>query len=48
MQGTFSLIGEMGMTGTLIMVNQYQWRDLEALRVSNSRSMPPFCGVAIP
>ena len=29
MQGTFSLIGEMGMTGTLIMVNQYQWRDLK-------------------
>ena len=28
-QGTFSVIGEMGMTGTLVMVNQYQWRALK-------------------
>lgn len=28
-QGTFTIIGEMGMTGMLIMVNQYQWRALK-------------------
>jgi hypothetical protein len=27
-QATFTLIGDMGMTGQLILVNQYQWRAL--------------------
>ena len=27
-EGAFSIIGEMGMTGQVILVNQYQWRAL--------------------
>lgn len=29
-QAMFTLIGEMGMTGTLLLLNQYQWRALNA------------------
>ena len=32
-QATFSLIGDMGMTGTLILLNQYQWRALKEARL---------------
>lgn len=28
LQASFTLIGEMGMTGTMVVLNQYQWRDL--------------------
>jgi hypothetical protein len=28
LQATFTLIGDMGMTGTIVMLNQYQWRSL--------------------
>ncbi len=32
-QATFSLIGDMGMTGTLLLLNQYQWRALKEARL---------------
>ncbi len=34
-QGTFTLIGDMGMTGQLILVNSYQWRALADARLEN-------------
>lgn len=33
LQATFSLIGDMGMTGTLVMLNQYQWRAVKAAKL---------------
>ena len=28
LEGAFTVIGDLGMTGQVILVNQYQWRDL--------------------
>ena len=36
-QATFTLIGDMGMTGTLLLLNQYQWRAL-----STAKLLDPF------
>ncbi|MDH4191919.1 MAG: hypothetical protein OEW21_17160 [Betaproteobacteria bacterium] len=32
-QGAFSVIGEMGMTGQVILVNQYQWAALQQAKL---------------
>ncbi len=32
-QATLSLIGEMGMTGTVVVLNQYQWRALASAKL---------------
>ena len=34
-QGVFTIIGEMGMTGQVILVNQYQWRALTDAKLEN-------------
>ena len=33
MQGSFSVIGEMGMTGTILVLNTYQWRALNQAKL---------------
>ena len=33
-QAMFTLIGEMGMTGTLMLLNQYQWRALQETQLT--------------
>ena len=33
LQAAFSVIGEMGMTGTVLLLNQYQWRALAATKL---------------
>ena len=33
MQGAFSVIGEMGMTGTILVLNTYQWRALKQTKL---------------
>ena len=35
MQGSFSVIGEMGMTGSILLVNTYQWRALKQAKLEN-------------
>ena len=35
LEGAFSVIGEMGMTGQVILVNQYQWRALADAKLEN-------------
>ena len=32
-QGAFSIIGDMGMTGQVLLVNQYQWRALSEAKM---------------
>jgi hypothetical protein len=32
-QGAFSVIGDMGMTGTVLVLNQYQWRALVSTKL---------------
>ena len=32
-RASFSIIGEMGMTGTVLMLNQYQWRALTSTKL---------------
>ena len=32
-RGAFSVIGEMGMTGTVVVLNQYQWRALVSTKL---------------
>ena len=32
-QAMFSLIGDMGMTGTVVVLNQYQWRALASAKL---------------
>jgi hypothetical protein len=34
-EGAFTLIGDMGMTGQVILVNQYQWRALTAAKLES-------------
>lgn len=34
-EGAFTLIGDMGMTGQVILVNHYQWRDLAEAKLEN-------------
>ena len=33
MEGAFTVIGDLGMTGQVILVNQYQWRALEEAKL---------------
>jgi hypothetical protein len=33
MEAAFSIIGDMGMTGHIIRLNQYQWRDLTKVKL---------------
>jgi len=33
MQASFSVIGEMGMTGTILVLNTYQWRALNQVKL---------------
>lgn len=33
LEAAFSIIGEMGMTGRIIRLNQYQWRDLTKVKL---------------
>ena len=33
MQGAFSVIGEMGMTGSILLLNTYQWRALKQAKL---------------
>ncbi len=35
MQGSFSVIGEMGMTGTILVLNTYQWRALTPAKLES-------------
>jgi hypothetical protein len=35
MQGAFSVIGEMGMTGSILLLNTYQWRALKQANLEN-------------
>ncbi len=35
MQGSFSVIGEMGMTGTILVLNTYQWRALSQAKLQS-------------
>jgi hypothetical protein len=35
MEGAFSVIGEMGMTGTILLLNTYQWRAISQTRLEN-------------
>jgi hypothetical protein len=34
-EGAFSVIGEMGMTGTILLINSYQWRALSQAKLEN-------------
>jgi hypothetical protein len=34
-EGAFSVIGEMGMTGQVLLINQYQWRALADAKLEN-------------
>ena len=34
-EGAFSVIGDMGMTGQVILLNQYQWKALTEARLEN-------------
>lgn len=33
LEAAFSMIGEMGMTGAIVRLNQYQWRDLKKVKL---------------
>ena len=35
LEGAFTVIGDLGMTGQVILVNQYQWRALQDARLEN-------------
>jgi hypothetical protein len=35
MQASFSVIGEMGMTGTILVLNTYQWRALKQAKLES-------------
>ena len=41
-QGAFTVIGDMGMTGQVLLVNQYQWRALKATKLEE-----PFYGAIL-
>ncbi|MCX7153101.1 MAG: hypothetical protein NT115_11405 [Proteobacteria bacterium] len=41
-QAAFSVIGEMGMTGTVLVLNQYQWRALTVTKLEE-----PFYGMIL-